>query len=810
MTEKNTRSIKSNQENIETDISTYDRYLTRLVESEEIFHTIATAALDAIIMMDHRGNVSFWNKAAEDIFGYKTDEISGKNVHKILAPKNLYTLFEKAYPKFLETGTGDAVGKLLELSAIKKDGSEFPIEITLSSVQIKGKWNAIAIIRDITKRKQAEHEKNTIFNIAPDGMRMVDNNFNITKANNAFCDFVKYPKNEVIGKKCYDVFPGKFCNTDNCTITFLKKTNEDTFVTEVSKQRKDGTEIQTILTANSFKDSQGKFLGVIENYRDITKDKKAALDIREKEEELRLITESSMDMIFMISKTGRILYISHSVINNLGYTPDEVVGKMFTLFVPKKELMNYWANIKQVFNGKRITDFETVIKHKDGYLVSIEITGQLIKRKGKSVGLGSIRNITERKRTEDRLKKSEYKYQTIFNTADVSIWVEDISALKNRLGELKAEGHKDIRKYIKDHPGFLQKAGEIIKVVDINDATVKMYDADSKEHLLGSLNKILLPDTSQILEEEIVAIAEGKSIVTGETVNRTLKGRKINILLSMAIPATSEDFDSVILTILDITDQKAAKEDLVRSETKHRTVFESSTDAIMLLKDGIFVDCNQATVNIFGCKSKSDIINKPPTAFSPEFQPEGVNSTILVGKRIMHALKHGSDYFEWTHSKLNGIEFPAEVLLTAMELDGQKVLQATVRDISERKEAETALKEASDQLEARVKDRTAELTHMHQDKDRFISRVSHDLRTPIAAILGFASLLLKGSWGGMNPSQTERLVKIIGHAERMNNIIGDLLSISRIESGKIGKAKEKVDIIRRYPDFCVNGIFILF
>jgi len=130
-----------------------------LRESEERFRTIATTARDAIVMMDEAGRVSFWNHAAETMFGYSLSEAMGKDVHGLLAPERYHGAFRAAFGEFVKTGKGSAVGTTLELSALRKDRTEFPIELSLSSVHFQQSWHAIGIIRDIAGRKSAEEER---------------------------------------------------------------------------------------------------------------------------------------------------------------------------------------------------------------------------------------------------------------------------------------------------------------------------------------------------------------------------------------------------------------------------------------------------------------------------------------------------------------------------------------------------------------------------------------------------------------------------------------------------------------------------
>jgi PAS domain S-box-containing protein len=130
-----------------------------LRESEERFRAIATAARDAIVMMDGEGRVSFWNRAAETMFGYSLQEVMGEAVHGLIAPKKYHAAFEAAFGTFRKTGKGEAVGTILEVTALRKDGTELPIELSLSSVYFQKGWHAIGIIRDVSGRKTAEEER---------------------------------------------------------------------------------------------------------------------------------------------------------------------------------------------------------------------------------------------------------------------------------------------------------------------------------------------------------------------------------------------------------------------------------------------------------------------------------------------------------------------------------------------------------------------------------------------------------------------------------------------------------------------------
>lgn len=141
----------------------------------------------------------------------------------------------------------------------------------------------------------------------------------------------------------------------------------------------------------------------------------------------------------------------------------------------------------------------------------------------------------------------------------------------------------------------------------------------------------------------------------------------------------------------DITERRKVEEALRENEEKFRTLYESSSDAVMLLNEKGFFDCNNSTLKIFGYTNKDEFCCKHPSELSPLKQPCGTDSMILANENIEKAMECGNHSFEWMHQKLDGTQFPCEVLLNAMVLDEKKVLQAVVRDITERKKAEKFL-----------------------------------------------------------------------------------------------------------------------
>lgn len=141
----------------------------------------------------------------------------------------------------------------------------------------------------------------------------------------------------------------------------------------------------------------------------------------------------------------------------------------------------------------------------------------------------------------------------------------------------------------------------------------------------------------------------------------------------------------------EIDERKRMGAWLQASEQKYRALFEGSQDAVMLFDGQVFVDCNAATLVMFGCDTKEQFCNKHPLDFSPLHQPDGQSSEALGKGHTAIAKQSGTHTFEWLHQRLDGHLFWADVRLSAITIDGQSLLQAVVRDITQRKRDEETL-----------------------------------------------------------------------------------------------------------------------
>jgi len=300
----------------------------------------------------------------------------------------------------------------------------------------------------------------------------------------------------------------------------------------------------------------------------------------------------------------------------------------------------------------------------DGFGIHLEITTSPIFNEMGDVTecVHIARDITERKKAEETLKESEERLKILFDYAP------DLYCLSTPEGI----------------------------VIDANRFALELFGY-RREEIVGKT----------FLESGVVSLEqfEGGTASTtqrpGDALQMVLNrkdGTKVTVEIR-TIPVTIKGQSLMLSIARDITERKRTEEQLRASDTRFKTLFESSMDATMLLApEKGFLKGNPAAVEIFGCKDEAEFTTKTPADLSPEYQPDGRPSMAKAQEMIAIAVGKGSHSFEWTHKRVDGREFFADVLLAKMEWEGQVVVQATVRDITERKKTEEALRESEERL----------------------------------------------------------------------------------------------------------------
>lgn len=304
------------------------------------------------------------------------------------------------------------------------------------------------------------------------------------------------------------------------------------------------------------------------------------------------------------------------------------------------------------------------------------------------------------------------------------------------------------------------------RFIEVNPVFAKMTGT-SRDKLIGKCVNEALPEARDCWVENL-----GKVASTGEPNRFELYMKSAGRWFAVYAYSTVPGQFGVL--VQDITENRQAEADLKRSEEKFRSIYEGSTNAVMLLTKNGFFDCNARTLEIFGLKDKTEFFAYHPADLSPPFQPDGKDSLSAANEKIMTALKEGSTRFEWIHRRKNGEDFPAEVLFSAFDYGGERVLQATIRDITDQKEVEKSLVEAKEKSE-----------QANFAKSEFLARMSHELRTPMTSVLGFSELVISNPDEPLTFAQREGLTYIMESGRHLLGLINEILDLAQIESGNI-------------------------
>ena len=288
-------------------------------ETEVTLRAITDSANDAIVMVNADSAVTFWNPAAEKIFGYRSNEAIGNELYALLAPSRHYDVYKSDFSRFQESGEGAAIDRTIELTALRKDGVEIPIELSLSALNLKGIWHAVGVIRDITERKKSDealrmHQEqlenlvmertvelnasnellrkeitdhtrteeelyrsesflNTIFDSFRDPFSIVDRDYTLIKFNDAYARATGKRVRDLFGKRCFEVLKGRDSICDDCIVekTFQSK---DSCVKEKLQAMPGGADAWIEIFTYPIFDQNHNVSHVVEYSRDITERKK--------------------------------------------------------------------------------------------------------------------------------------------------------------------------------------------------------------------------------------------------------------------------------------------------------------------------------------------------------------------------------------------------------------------------------------------------------------------------------------------------------------------------------------------------------
>ncbi|WP_256992964.1 PAS domain S-box protein [Methylococcus capsulatus] len=280
--EERTRALSEKTQELQRECDIRRAVQDDLAESEEKFRQISTAALDAIAIIDGHGRVTYWNPAAEAMFGYSSDEIMGRDLHEVLAPGPYLERYRAGIAEFRRSGTGAAIGQTREMFALRKGGTEFPVELSVSSVKIRGEWAAIGIIRDITERKHADALKARLAAIVESSEdAIVTKNLDgiITSWNAGAEKMYGYRAEEIIGQPVTRLVPPELHGEIRRCLAEIAQGRAVRGV-ETRRLTRSGKLFDVSLTISPLRGEDGKVVGASVIGRDITEVKRSEQALR--------------------------------------------------------------------------------------------------------------------------------------------------------------------------------------------------------------------------------------------------------------------------------------------------------------------------------------------------------------------------------------------------------------------------------------------------------------------------------------------------------------------------------------------------
>ncbi|WP_440946055.1 PAS domain S-box protein [Methanosarcina sp. T3] len=491
---------------------------------------------------------------------------------------------------------------------------------------------------------------------------------------------------------------------------------------------------------------------LLEGYRDIAQ--AVVRDITQRKRTENKLRESEA----LLSEVGRIAKIGGwelDVVSGIvTWTPEvaRIHGKDEFANPDEHELSSrppdsgeiFKKSIKDAVEKGESYDHELELISAKGKHKWIRTIGRPVIKDGKVVKLiGTLQDVTERREVQEELKRNEERYRALFEQSNDAIFL-------NRL-----DG----------------------RIVDVNEKACEMFGYTKERLQTMNVVDLLAPDHRDAGTLGMKKFRK-KRFVHTDTVYIKANGETFDVEVSAKV---LEGYRDLALAIVrDISEQKKAKEKIARSETKYRSLFEKSNDAIIIHDfNGRILEANKMTCEVFGY-SEDELKRKSIfELISPEERK-------AVRSEIMKVRTTGSTRKEARMIRSDGTLIFMDISASLVRTQHNSI-QAVGRDISDRIRAEAAM------LNARIEAETASRT-----KSEFLTNMSHELRTPLNSIIGFSDILIERIFGELNGKQLKYVNNISASGKHLLGLINDILDLSKVEAGKMEL---------HYSEFSVDSVF---
>jgi PAS domain S-box-containing protein len=517
------------------DITPLKNAIESLEKAQQRWMAIFENAPVGILIENSMGTIVNVNKKYEEITGYSREELIGKPIHILASPENK----DKVDEHIQRILRGESLDHTVE--SINKNGSRIYVHlIETKYILPDGSPGILSICEDITEKVllenqilEREKKLRTIFETANEGIAIADHNNVLTDVNKKFCEMTGYSREEIIGKN----FGEFFLLEEDRKEQEIREQNRQQGIAqqfEVRLRRKDNSLIWTRVSATGIFDD-GKYLGSFAFFTDITEQKKLEEELKQSEEQFRLIWENSNDGMTLTDEEGKVILANPAFCKIIGLPKEEIEGKFLSeiySYNPLRKLEILKKHRERFISGKIRTRFETLVTLHDGRKIWLDVSNSFINVGGKKLLLGIFRDITDKKKLSEELAKSEKLFRNVWeNSTDAMI-------LTDKFGNIRL----------------------------VNDALCKMVELP-KDKLMGSPFKIVFhTDIRENIFNIHLAKFSDKQLNTnfeGEAILHN--GKKIWIDARFSIIQT-DDGELFLAIIRDITERKKLIDDLIKAK----------------------------------------------------------------------------------------------------------------------------------------------------------------------------------------------------------------------------------------------------
>ncbi len=733
----------------------------KLKESEEKYKALFYGAPLSINLLDEEGKFVENNA----FFGYTKDDLRGKDFRELnLYPDEYSPTLTNYFNNLLEDKPYDPI----EFQLYNKERDLLWVNLISNTIKLGDQRLFHFIIQDITERKnteqtikESEEKFRTMSEESMLGIAIIQDNV-IKYINQRAADIFGYKTDEL---KSWEA--GKFEN--------LIHLDDRKKVSEQSRKKKLGHKDAKIHNPFRGIKKSGEII-YIDNYAnnitfngqsanlsffiDVTEHMKAEERLKESEEKYRRVVDNVLDVIIVCDIDGTFIFVSPQSFNILGYKPEEIVGIKNLEFVHPDDLLKLSSVMKETTTTGDIAIIEHRFRHKKGHYIHVYVKGQVLKTDKDYRFFGVIRDISERKQAEEKMKESEEKFRTISEQSLMGITIIQDNVIKyvnQRMADLFGYSIDEVLNW---------KPGEF----------TQLFAPDALEFVLEQAKKKQLGDPDQIVQYPIQCVKKSGELFWVENYSKSImyEGRPADLI-----------------TEIDITERIKSEQELKESEEKFRHLFYESPLAILIFNlEGNLIESNlKIAQQIFDNLDieETEFTGKSFIEIFSIFQNS--EQVIKLFMERYRALRKGKTLkpAEFYVITKDGREIWLYSQSSQIKMNNKTFIQVIIQNITEKKEAERLIIEENKKL--------IELKEMRED---LITRINHELKTPLTTIYGVTQVLLENHKEDLGENLYPYIEISYRGAIRLKELIDNLLDVSRLDSKKI--------ILRKEPENLVNII----